>query len=96
MPWVSAEPLLGPVDFRPYLGDGGLRWIVSGGESGPGYRPSDGDWFRDIRDACEAAEGVEFYHKQGSAFRPGQDRILDGRTHDDYPEVKPQQEAMAI
>ena len=41
-------------------------------------------------------EGVEFYHKQGSAFRPGQDRILDGRTHDDYPEVKHQQEAMAI
>ena len=96
MPWVSAEPLLGPVDFRPYLGDGGLRWIVSGGESGPGYRPAEGDWFRDIRDACGAVEGVEFYHKQGSAFRPGQDRILDGRTHDDYPEVEQQQEAMAI
>ena len=96
MPWVSAEPLLGPVDFRPYLGNAGLKWIVSGGESGPGHRPASTDWFRDIRDACAAVEGVEFYHKQGSAFRAGQDRVLDGRTHDDYPEVKHLQEAMAI
>ena len=103
MPWVSAEPLLGPVDFRPYLGcggpylgNGGLRWIVSGGESGPGHRPAHTDWFRDIRDACEAVEGVEFYHKQGSSFRAGQDRVLDGRTHDDYPVMKHLQEAMSI
>ena len=96
MPWVSAEPLLGPVNLRPYLGDGGLRWIVSGGESGLGYRPADVDWFRDIRDACDVVESVEFYHKQGSSFRPGQDRILDGRTHADYPAVRELQEAMAI
>ena len=96
MPWVSAEPLLGPVDFRPYLGGDGLRWIVSGGESGPEHRPAETDWFRDIRDACAVVEGVEFYHKQGSSFRPGQDRTLDGRTHDDYPAVRPLQAAMAI
>ncbi len=65
-------------------------------ESGLGYRHAEVDWFRDIRDACGAVEGVEFYHKQGSAFRPGQDRILDGRTHDDYPAVRELQEALAI
>ena len=95
MPWVSAEPLLGPVDFRPYLGcggpylgNGGLRWIVSGGESGPGHRPASTRIGSGIFEMLVKRwpKGVEFYHKQGSSFRAGQDRVLDGRTHDDYPE----------
>lgn len=35
--WLSAEPLLGPLDIEPWLErPGGLGWIVVGGESGPG------------------------------------------------------------
>ena len=32
--WVSAEPLLGPLDLTPYLKSVPLGWIISGGESG--------------------------------------------------------------
>lgn len=47
--WVSAEPLLGPLDELPL---DGIDWIVVGGESGPGARPMHPDWVRDLRDRC--------------------------------------------
>lgn len=36
--WVSCEPLLGLPDLRPYLGEGGIDWVVVGGEFGPEAR----------------------------------------------------------
>ena len=61
-----------------------IDWVIVGGESGPKRRPFDPDWARTIRDQCEQA-GCAFFYKQGSALRPGQDRVLDGRTWDEYP-----------
>lgn len=75
--WVSAEPLLGPVDLDcPDIdwmllpeGNGiignklAIDWVVAGGESGPGARPSHPDWFRSLRDQCAAA-GIPFLFKQ--------------------------------
>ncbi len=40
-----------------------LGWVIAGGESGPGARPSHLDWFRSARDQCAAA-GTPFYFKQ--------------------------------
>ncbi|AHH16559.1 putative bacteriophage protein [Nocardia nova SH22a] len=40
-----------------------LDWVVVGGESGPGARPMDPDWARDLRDQCIEA-GVPFLFKQ--------------------------------
>ena len=40
-----------------------LDWVVAGGESGPKARPSHPDWFRSLRDQCQAA-GVPFFMKQ--------------------------------
>lgn len=40
-----------------------LDWVVAGGESGPGARPSHPDWFRSLRDQCATAE-VPFFFKQ--------------------------------
>ncbi len=48
-----------------------LDWIVAGGESGPGYRPMELDWAKDIADQCTAAR-VPFYMKQVAASRPSQ------------------------
>lgn len=48
--WVSAEPLLGPLDQLDLTG---IDWVVAGGESGPGSRPMNPDWVRDLRDRCE-------------------------------------------
>lgn len=45
------------------FGRGRLDWIIVGGESGPGARPTHPDWVRAIRDDCAAA-GVAFHLKQ--------------------------------
>ena len=39
-----------------------LDWVIAGGESGPGSRPSHPDWFRSLRDQCRAAR-VPFFFK---------------------------------
>lgn len=83
--WISAEPLLGPVDLTATaqhrggrLGSGGgtrarlldgLDWVVAGGESGPGCRPAHPDWFRGLRDQY-AAGGVAFTFKQWGGWAP--------------------------
>jgi len=144
--WISAEPLLGPVDLvsagaiwsnmngniinSPRSGLRGVDWIVAGGESGPGTRPMHPDWARSLRDQCATAS-VPFLFKQWGAWLPvetdepgdgdcyaiaddGSDRELsgrheltsigmqeflcvgkkaagrelDGRTHDEFPEVQ--------
>ena len=111
--WISAEPLLGPVDLRQWVGsqpiipgastyedaDGlvrqdigggivdGLDWVVAGGESGPSARPTNPQWFRDLRDQCEAAD-VPFFFKQNGEWvsvsevaGPGEHfKFPDGRT----------------
>lgn len=80
--WVSLEPLLGPVDLKPGLAD--LDWVVAGGESGPGYRPMNLDWVRDLRDQCKAA-GVPFHFKQAAGVRPAKLPPLDGVVYDAVP-----------
>jgi protein gp37 len=64
--WVSAEPLLGPLDLTPYLTSVPLGWIISGGESGDSKhppRPANPQWFLDLAQQCKAA-GVPFMLKQ--------------------------------
>ena len=81
--FVSAEPLLGPVDL--HLERGGVDWVIVGGESGPGARMMHLDWARNIRRQCEEA-GVAFFLKQiGGVNKAKTGRMLDGRTWDEYP-----------
>ena len=77
--FISAEPLLGPLDMAKYLtrrrvvdaaGDVDddwsqkvLDWVIAGGESGPGKRLINMEWMRDIRDQCKAAN-VPLFVKQ--------------------------------
>ena len=91
--FISAEPLLGPVNLWRWQPTNGrayglhppISWCIVGGESGVGRRPFDPDWARDLRDQCQES-GAAFYFKQGGAMKPGQDRVLDGRTWDEYPQ----------
>ena len=64
--FVSAEPLLGPIDM---IGAGKLDWVIVGGESGPGARATHPEWARSIRDQCAAA-GVSFFFKQWGEWKP--------------------------
>ncbi len=80
--FVSAEPLLGPLDE---LNLDGIHWVITGGESGHGCRPCNPDWVRTIRDQCQQAN-VAFFHKQWGGRTPkAGGRELDGRTWDELP-----------
>jgi protein gp37 len=80
--FLSLEPLLGPL---AKLNLRGIDWVIVGGESGPGARPMNADWVRQIRDRCLPA-GVPFFFKQwGGPVKSRTGRLLDGRTWDEIP-----------
>jgi protein gp37 len=91
--FISAEPLLGPVDLDPWLyrvrvrpglacrayrGEPNeeivprLDWVIVGGESGPGARPTQVQWARSIVQQCAAAR-VPVFVKQLGAHPHGDD-----------------------
>jgi protein gp37 len=107
--FLSCEPLLASL---PKLPLSGIGWVIAGGESGPGARPMDPEWVRDIRDQCERME-VPFFFKQWGAWGLGEgevdgtpqlrrvgkkvaDRILDGRTWDGMPVLRELREEVQL
>jgi protein gp37 len=77
--FLSVEPLLediGELDLR------GIDWVIVGGESGPGARPFDVQWARNIIAQCKAA-GVACFVKQLGA-KPFLSREADGVFCPDY------------
>lgn len=80
--FLSVEPLIGPI---PRLPIAGIHWVIVGGESGPGARPIEGGWVRQIRDRC-VSRGVPFFFKQwGGVNKHATGRELDGRYWDEMP-----------
>jgi protein gp37 len=80
--FISAEPLLGPLED---LDLSGVGWLIAGGESGPGHRRVDPGWVRGLRDRC-VKEGIPFFFKQwGGRTSKAGGRELNGRTHDGMP-----------
>jgi protein gp37 len=80
--FISAEPLLGRLDG---LDLAGIDWLIAGGESGPGCRPMNPDWVRQLRDHS-ASSGTAFFFKQWGGRTPkAGGRLLDGRTWDEMP-----------
>jgi protein gp37 len=80
--FISAEPLLGPLEDLDMTG---IDWLIAGGESGPGHRRMDPDWARELRDHC-VAERVAFFFKQWGGRTPKTGgRELDGETWDQMP-----------
>jgi protein gp37 len=81
--FISAEPLLGPIDLSAFLSatpagsesvrgqahQASDRWVIAGGESGKDARPMHPDWARALRDQCAAA-GVPFFFKQWGEYGP--------------------------
>lgn len=70
--FASCEPLLEPLNLKPYLK--GLNWIITGGESGSGsvaqqkgvkygFRACEVDWLVDLQLQAEAA-GISCFTKQ--------------------------------
>ena len=81
--FVSAEPLLGPLDLSSHLDD--LQWVIVGGESGPSHRPIEVEWVRELRDQSLAARVPYFFKQWGGKTPKSGGRELDGRTWDEMP-----------
>lgn len=80
--FISFEPLLGSIGK---VNLSGIAWAIVGGESGPGARPMDPAWARELRDQC-VDQGVAFFFKQWGGARPKSGgRELDGVTWDGFP-----------
>lgn len=86
--FISAEPLLGPLES---LSLEGIDWLIAGGESGPRHRSVKVEWLRDLRDRC-GDEDVAYFFKQWGGHRPKSGgRLLDGRTWDEMPTPQPRE-----
>ncbi|MFI5301333.1 MAG: DUF5131 family protein [Polyangiales bacterium] len=93
--FISAEPLLGPLDISAHAGS--LQWIIGGGESGPGSRPMEMAWIRSLRDQSTAHK-IPFFFKQWGNWVPNGEgdglvrirtkdtRELDGETWSAMPD----------
>ena len=94
--FVSAEPLLGPLDLPDPLDPVGdderflidaLDWVIAGGESGPRARPCQEDWLRTLAAQC-AYHATPFFLKQLGGHpnaRAHELAVLDGRTWTEIP-----------
>lgn len=85
--FISAEPLLGPLSFPLARFAINIDWLIAGGESGPGARPCELDWLRDLREQCREGH-VAFFVKQlgGYPDKRGHDKaLLDGRLWREMP-----------
>jgi protein gp37 len=81
--FLSLEPLLGPLQ----LDLEGIHWAIVGGESGPGARPMNPDWVRDIQRQCARADVPFFFKQWGGVQKKRTGRVLDGRTWDEMPSM---------
>ena len=85
--FISAEPLIGPLTLYEYLKE--IQWVIVGGESGPGARPMNEEWARDLRDQC-LDKMVPFFYKQKGGVRDkhsGSKAILDGKIWTQFPNM---------
>jgi protein gp37 len=80
--FLSLEPLLGPLND---LDLSGIDWVIVGGESGPGARPMDPAWARDLRNQCRRAKVPFFFKQWGGKNKKQAGRLLDGRAWDEMP-----------
>jgi protein gp37 len=80
--FLSLEPLLSAL---PNLNLRGIDWVIVGGESGPGARPMEPEWVREIRDQCLKAQVPFFFKQWGGVHKGKTGRLLDGRTWDQMP-----------
>jgi protein gp37 len=80
--FLSCEPLIGPLES---LDLSRIHWMIVGGESGPGARPMQAEWVRDLRDQCRNSGTAFFFKQWGGVRKDLTGRLLDGRTHDAMP-----------
>lgn len=82
--FLSCEPLVGSlagIDLRD------IHWVIVGGESGPGARPMNTQWVREIYTACRKQKVPFFFKQWGGVRKHTTGRLLGGRTYDEMPRL---------
>lgn len=94
--FLSAEPLLGPIEFQT-LDD--VEWVIVGGESGPNARPMRREWVMGIGGQSEEANAAFFLKQWGEYDEQGRKvgkhragHLLGGDTYHHFPVVAYQNE----
>ena len=83
--FLSCEPLIGPLEELPLKG---IHWVIVGGESGPGARQMKPEWVSSIHRQCRNASVPFFFKQWGGVRKDMTGRILNGRTWDEMPHRK--------
>ena len=71
--FVSVEPMLSAIDIAQHPG---LDWVICGAETGPGARPMDLAWARDLRDQCAESSVPFFFKKAGNKIETPPDLMV--------------------
>jgi protein gp37 len=82
--FLSCEPLIGSLagmDLHE------IHWVIVGGESGPGARPMNVEWVREIFRACKTQKTPFFFKQWGGARKDLTGRLLGGKTYDEMPKA---------
>jgi len=67
--FLSVEPQLDSINIQGFLFNGGIDWVIQGGESGHGKRPFNLDWAYYLKDQCEKTK-VPYFFKQIDKIQP--------------------------
>lgn len=81
--FLSCEPLIGSLEA---IGLSGIHWVIVGGESGPGARPMEVEWVREIYRACRKQKVPFFFKQWGGVRKDLTGRLLGGKTYDEMPQ----------
>ena len=86
--FISAEPLLGPIDMRLEKLNNHLDQVIVGGESGRGVRDMNPVWAQDIMKQCKEARIPFFFKQRGGSVKIdgewGGDQLF-GKTYKEMP-----------
>jgi protein gp37 len=83
--FISAEPLLTGLDGLNLVG---IDWIIVGGESGHHSRTIEESWVKNLRDKAYETNVPFFFKQWGGTNKKKNGRLLEGKTYDEYPQVK--------
>lgn len=89
-----ANPAVAFLSIEPLLEDlgefnlNGIDWVIVGGESGPGARPMEEEWVRNVQRQCRSNRVPFFFKQWGGVRKKKNGRRLDGRTYDEFPKLE--------
>ncbi len=82
---LGEDCLVAGMDGPHHCSRNPIRWVITGGESGPNHRPLNLDWVRSIRDQCLLAGIRHFFKQVGGRTHAAGGRLLDGREWSEFP-----------